>query len=223
VIIASTSEVYGKGTQIPFREDGDLLFGATNKGRWSYACSKAIDEFLALAYWKEKRLPVIIARLFNTVGPRQSSYYGMVLPNFVKQATMNIPLTIYGNGQQTRCFTHVRDTVTALIALSFEPDAIGEVFNVGSEEEISITALAELVKEMTGSSSPLQYIPYDVAYEHGFEDMLRRKPNLTKIKNLIGYQPTTSLRDIILDMIQFNQYNFTPTLEEKIKENVSLN
>ena len=171
VLITSTSEVYGKSTKIPFTEEDDLVMGGTQKGRWSYACSKAIDEFLALAYWKEKGLPVVIARLFNTVGPRQTGRYGMVLPSFVRAALAGKPLTVFGDGTQSRCFCHVKDTVGALAKLIEHPDAVGEIFNVGSEEEISIGELAELVKAMTRSASPIQYIPYDQAYEAGFEDM----------------------------------------------------
>jgi len=201
VVIASTSEVYGKSADVPFREDADLVLGPTTKQRWAYACSKAIDEFLALAYWKEKKLPVIIARLFNTVGPRQTGQYGMVIPTFVSQALAGRPLTVYGDGSQTRSFTFVGDVVRALIALVQEPRAIGQVFNVGNGHEITIRALAERVKALTGSSSPIVTIPYDQAYEAGFEDMPRRVPDISKIRALVGYQPNVQLDEILLRVI----------------------
>ena len=182
VLIASTSEVYGKSAKIPFSEDDDLVMGPTSKGRWSYACSKAIDEFLALAYWKEKGLPVVIVRLFNTVGPRQTGRYGMVLPSFVRAALAGQPLTVFGDGKQSRCFCHVSDTVGALARLIEHPDAVGQIFNIGSEEEISIEDLARLVKSMTGSASPIRVIPYEEAYEEGFEDMQRRVPDISKVR-----------------------------------------
>jgi len=197
VFIASTSEVYGKSTDVPFREGADLVLGASVKHRWAYACSKLIDEFLALAYWKEKKLPVVIVRLFNTVGPRQTGQYCMVLPTFVRQALAGQPITVFGDGTQSRSFTDVSDVVGALIALAAEPRAIGEVFNVGNTGEISIRDLAERVKARTGSRSPIQLIPYDQAYEEGFEDMPRRVPDLTKLRNLIGYEPKNDLDDII--------------------------
>jgi len=197
VFAASTSEVYGKNTNIPFHEDADLVLGPTTKGRWSYAASKALDEFLALSYWKEKGLPVIIARLFNTVGPRQTGRYGMVLPNFVRQAIEGAPISVYGTGAQSRCFCDVRDAVEALLRLVATDQAVGEVVNVGNDHEISIEDLACLVKERTGSSSPIEHIPYDQAYEPGFEDMLRRVPCLDKLKQLTGYRPTTPLPEII--------------------------
>ncbi len=200
VVIASTSEVYGKSTAIPFREDADLVLGSTRQHRWAYACSKAIDEFLALAYWKERKLPVIIVRLFNTVGPRQTGRYGMVLPTFVRQAMAGEPLTVYGDGTQTRSFTYVGDVVEALLRLIQVPHAVGDVFNVGSGEEISIRALAERVKAKTGTASSIVTIPYDQAYEAGFEDMPRRVPDLTKIHNAIGYVPRVLL-DGILDRV----------------------
>jgi UDP-glucose 4-epimerase len=205
VIITSTSEVYGKGLKIPFREDGDLLLGSTDKGRWSYACSKAIDEFLALAYWKEKKLPVVIVRLFNTVGPKQTGQYGMVVPTFVRQALLGHPITVYGDGKQRRCFTHVHDAVKALIALAETPKAVGQVFNIGSSDEISIASLAKLVKEMTHSKSPIQKVPYSKAYEAGFEDMVRRVPDISKIRRAIGYKPTFGIRDILSDVIVYNR------------------
>jgi len=205
VVIASTSEVYGKSADVPFREDADLVLGPTTKQRWAYACSKAIDEFLALAYWKEKKLPVIIARLFNTVGPRQTGQYGMVIPTFVSQALAGRPLTVYGDGSQTRSFTFVGDVVRALIALVQEPRAIGQVFNVGNGHEITIRALAERVKALTGSSSPIVTIPYDQAYEAGFEDMPRRVPDISKIRALVGYQPNVQLDEILLRVIDYFQ------------------
>lgn len=197
VLTASTSEVYGKSTKIPFREDADLVLGPTTKGRWSYAASKALDEFLALSYWKEKKLPVIVARLFNTVGPRQTGRYGMVLPNFVKSALDNSAITIYGNGKQSRCFCDVRDTTEGLIRLMNTQRSIGEVVNVGNTEEISIEDLACRVKERTASSSAIEYVPYDQAYEPGFEDMMRRVPCVDKLHMLTGFRPQTSLNEII--------------------------
>ena len=197
VFTASTSEVYGKNANFPFHEDDDLVLGPTTKGRWSYAASKALDEFLALSYWKEKRLPVVIARLFNTVGPRQTGRYGMVLPNFVRQALKGAPITVYGTGQQSRCFCDVRDAVEALLRLSATDKAVGEVVNVGNDHEISIESLALLVKERTGSSSPIEHIPYDQAYEPGFEDMFRRVPCLDKLEQLTGFRPAAKLPEII--------------------------
>ena len=201
VLIASTSEVYGKSAKIPFCEDDDLVMGGTQKGRWSYACSKAIDEFLALAYWKEKKLPVVIVRLFNTVGPRQTGRYGMVLPNFVRAALAGQPLTVFGDGTQSRCFCHVKDTVGVLARLIEHPEAVGQIFNVGSEEEISIGDLALLVKALTGSASPIEYIPYDEAYEEGFEDMHRRVPDIGKIRNLLNFEPTYDIGQIVKSVI----------------------
>ena len=197
VLITSTSEVYGKSTAVPFREDQDLVLGPTTKGRWSYACSKAIDEFLALAYWHEKRLPVVIVRLFNTVGPRQTGRYGMVIPNFVQQALSGQPITVYGNGQQSRSFGYVGDVVRALANLAHHTGAVGEVFNIGNTQEISIIELADLVKKMTGSKSEIIYVPYDRAYEKGFEDMPRRVPDISKIQRLVGYQPSLDLEGIL--------------------------
>lgn len=205
VLIPSTSEVYGKSDKVPFTEDDDLVMGPTVKGRWSYACSKAIDEFLALAYWKEKKLPVIVVRLFNTVGPRQTGRYGMVLPNFVRQALAGKPLTVFGTGQQTRCFGYVGDVVGALAKLMRTPEAVGNVFNVGSDEEVTIEQLARRVIELTGSTSQIQFIPYDQAYEEGFEDMLRRVPCLKKIGKFIGYTPTTKLGQIIQSVIDYER------------------
>jgi UDP-glucose 4-epimerase len=197
VLTASTSEVYGKNTNVPFHEDADLVLGATTKGRWSYAASKALDEFLALSYWKEKHLPVIVVRLFNTVGPRQTGRYGMVLPNFVKSALDQVPIQVYGNGKQSRCFCDVRDTVEGLIRLMDTDKSIGEVVNVGNTEEVSIGELAKLVKQRTASSSVIEFIPYDKAYEPGFEDMMRRVPCVDKLHALTGFRPQTPLNEII--------------------------
>jgi len=197
LLIASTSEVYGKSTRVPFREDADLVLGPTTKGRWSYAASKALDEFLALSYWKEKKQPVIVARFFNTVGPRQTGRYGMVLPNFVKRALDQAPIDVYGDGTQSRCFCDVRDTVEALLRLIPLEQAIREVVNIGNTEEVTIEDLAKIVKQRTGSSSPIQFIPYDKAYEPGFEDMMRRVPCIDKLHALTGFRPQISLTEII--------------------------
>jgi UDP-glucose 4-epimerase len=202
VFIASTSEVYGKSIDVPFREDADLVLGPTEKHRWAYACSKLIDEFLALAYWKERRLPVVIVRLFNTVGPRQTGQYGMVLPTFVRQAMAGEPITVFGDGTQSRSFTYVGDVVDALVKLAQEPRAVGQVFNIGNTEEITITALAERVRALTGSRSAIRYIPYDEAYEAGFEDMPRRVPDIAKIRQLIGFQPSVELETIIRRVVE---------------------
>lgn len=205
VLITSTSEVYGKRDQVPFREDDDLVMGPTSKGRWSYACSKAIDEFLALAYWKEKRVPTVIARLFNTVGPRQTGRYGMVIPSFVGQALAGEDITVFGDGTQTRCFCHVSDAVGALVSLAEHPNAVGEVYNIGSEREITILELARRIKQLTGSRSRIVHVPYDEAYEEGFEDMMRRVPDLSKIGALIGYQPSVSLDQILESVILYQR------------------
>jgi UDP-glucose 4-epimerase len=197
VLTASTSEVYGKNTNVPFHEDADLVLGPTTKGRWSYAASKALDEFLALSYWKEKKLPVIVVRLFNTVGPRQTGRYGMVLPNFVQAALENSAIKVYGDGKQSRCFCDVRDTVEALLRLIDTQRAVGEVVNVGNTEEISIEALAHLVKQRTASNSAVEFVPYDKAYEPGFEDMMRRLPCVDKLQSLTGFRPQTPLTEII--------------------------
>src|ERR1700722_5681532 len=189
VVIASTSEVYGKSKDVPFREDADLVMGPTTKHRWAYACSKAIDEFLALAYWKERKLPVIIVRFFNTVGPRQTGQYGMVIPNFVRQALPGEPITVFGDGKQQRAFTRLADVVGALLKLMVEPRAIGQVINIGNTEEVTIQRLAERIRELTASKSPIKFIPYEEAYDSGFEDMPRRVPDLTKVTALIGYKP----------------------------------
>lgn len=197
LLIASTSEVYGKNTQVPFHEDADLVLGPTTKGRWSYAASKALDEFLALSYWKEKKQPVIVARFFNTVGPRQTGRYGMVLPNFVKRSLEQAPIEVYGDGTQSRCFCDVRDTVEALLRLIPLERALGEVVNIGNTEEITIENLAKIVKQRTNSSSAIQFVPYDKAYEPGFEDMMRRVPCIDKLVSLTGFRPQTSLAQII--------------------------
>jgi len=202
VVIASTSEVYGKSADVPFREGADLVLGATVKHRWAYACSKLIDEFLALAYWKEKKLPIVIVRLFNTVGPRQTGQYGMVLPTFVRQALAGQPLTVFGDGTQSRSFTYVADVVDALVKLAQEPRAVGEVFNIGNVEEVSIRELAERVKRITNSASPVQFIPYDEAYEAGFEDMPRRVPDISKVHNLVGYAPRLTLDEIVCRVVE---------------------
>lgn len=199
VFIASTSEVYGKSAQVPFREDDDLVLGATTKGRWSYAASKLLDEFLALAYWKENKLPVFVARFFNIVGPRQSSRYGMVLPSFVSQALSGQDVTVFGTGKQ-RCFCYVGDAVDAILRLVYRPEAVGEIFNIGSNNEISMEDLAQRVIVLLNSSSKITHIPYELAYEQGFEDMPRRVPALEKISLLTGWQPKTSL-DACIDMI----------------------
>jgi len=204
VLIASTSEVYGLSTQVPFKEDGNLVMGATTKGRWSYACSKAIDEFLALAYWREKKLPTIVVRLFNTVGPRQTGQYGMVIPTFVKQALSDRPITVYGDGKQSRCFCFVGDVVGALMKLMDDEQAVGEVFNVGSNQEITIGDLARKVKELTTSESEIVLVPYDEAYEEGFEDMPRRIPDISKVKEQIGFQPQMNLDGILRSVIDFH-------------------
>ena len=201
VFVASTSEVFGKSTDLPFREDGDLVLGPTDKGRWSYACSKAIDEFLALAYWKERKLPTVIGRLFNTVGPRQTGRYGMVVPTFVRQALAGQPIRVYGDGSQRRCFCHVQDVVRALVDLMAREDGYGQVFNIGSTEEITIHDLAELVRVRTGSASEIVLVPYEEAYEEGFEDMQRRIPDTSKIHAHIGWEPTRRLDQILDDVI----------------------
>jgi UDP-glucose 4-epimerase len=207
VVIASTSEVYGKSTDVPFREAADLVLGPSAKHRWAYACSKLIDEFLALAYWKEKKLPVVIVRLFNTVGPRQTGQYGMVLPTFVGQALAGQPITVFGDGTQSRSFTYVGDVVDALVKLAQDKRAVGEVFNIGNMGEVSIADLAARVKTMTGSCSPIHYIPYDQAYEAGFEDMPRRVPDISKIREFVGYEPKLGLEEIIRSVIEHMRAN----------------
>lgn len=207
VLIASTSEVYGKvmngDSTWRLAEDTDRLVGATTKRRWAYACSKTLDEFLALAYFEEKKLPVIIGRLFNTVGPRQTGQYGMVVPNFVQKALIGKPIIVHGDGSQSRSFTHISDVVEALIRLMSEPRAVGQVVNVGGTEEVTIKELALLVKEMTGSRSDIEYIPYEKVYGPGFEDMQRRCPDISKIRELIGFQPKVDLRGIIQSVIDY--------------------
>ena len=202
VFIASTSEVYGKSTDVPFRESADLVLGPSVKHRWAYACSKLIDEFLALAYWKEQKLPVVIVRLFNTVGPRQTGQYGMVLPTLVRQALAGEPITVFGDGSQSRSFTYVGDVVQALMRLAREPRAVGQVFNVGNMGEVTIADLAERVKRVAGSASPIHYIPYDEAYEAGFEDMPRRVPDIARIRDLVGYEPKVALDEIIRRVVE---------------------
>ena len=205
VFIASTSEVYGKNIKVPFCEDNDIVLGPTSKSRWSYATSKALDEFLALAYWKEKKLPIVIARFFNTVGPRQTGRYGMVLPTFVSQALAHQPLTVFGNGKQRRCFGYVGDVVKAMLQLVATDRAVGEVVNIGNDSEVSIQDLASLIKRRTGSTSQIQFIPYEEAYEPGFEDMERRVPSLEKLIRLTGSRPTTPLTTIIDNVTSYFQ------------------
>lgn len=205
VVIASSSEVYGKRTTFPFREDDDLIMGPPHRRRWSYACSKAIDEFLAIAYWEEYQVPVVVARLFNTVGPRQTGRYGMVIPRFVGQALAHQPITVYGDGRQSRCFGYVGDVVRILVALSQTPAAIGQIVNVGNDEEVCMTALAERVRTQTGSRSEIVYVPYDVAYTQGFEDMQRRVPDLAKLERLINDRPRTTLSEILSNVIMATQ------------------
>jgi nucleoside-diphosphate-sugar epimerase len=205
VFITSTSEVYGKSARVPFKEDDDLVLGPTTKGRWSYACSKALDEFLAIAYWKERKLPVVIARLFNTVGPRQTGRYGMVIPTFVRQALSGNPITVFGDGTQSRSFTYVSDAVKAILGLVDSDQAVGKVFNIGNGKEITILGLANLVKGVTGSTSQIVTIPYDQAYEEGFEDMPRRVPDISKIRNAIGYEPTLGIRAILEKIVEYER------------------
>jgi UDP-glucose 4-epimerase len=205
VLIPSTSEVYGKGISVPFNEEDDLLTGATDKHRWAYACAKTLDEFLALAHWKETRLPVVVVRLFNTVGPRQTGQYGMVVPRFVQAALRNEPVEIHGDGTQARCFVHVLDVVEALVRLLEEPNCYGEVINLGSDEEVTIKELAERAIELSKSKSEIRYIPYEQVYGDGFEDMRRRVPGLDKARRLIGFRPTRTLNDIINDVAAEDQ------------------
>ena len=205
VLVASTSEVYGKSTKIPFREDADITLGPTQNSRWAYACSKALDEWLALAYQREKGLPVIICRFFNTVGPRQTGRYGMVLPTFARQALLGEPITVFGTGEQSRCFGHVNDTVEAVLRLIETPAAVGDVFNIGTDREVTIRGLAEMVREAAGSSSEIRLVPYDEAYPEGFEDMLRRMPDVSKLEGVIGFKPTTPLEAIIQDVVDYER------------------
>lgn len=205
VFVASTSEVYGKSTDVPFREDGDLVLGPTKRGRWSYACSKAIDEFLAIAYWRERRCPTLIGRCFNTVGPRQTGHYGMVVPRFVQQALKGEPITVYGDGRQSRCFTHVSDVVRGMIGLMDADHTVGEVYNLGSQQEISIVALAERVKQLTESDSHIEFTPYEQVYGENFEDMPRRVPSLDKIRKAIGYEPRVGLDETLHSVIEYQR------------------
>jgi UDP-glucose 4-epimerase len=205
VLIASTSEVYGKSEQLPYSEEQDLLLGSTTVGRWAYACSKMLDEFLALAYWKERKQPAVVLRLFNTVGPRQTGRYGMVIPTFVRQALAEQHITVYGDGTQRRCFCHVEDVIRALVAVMEREEAYGEVYNVGATNEITILDLAERVREMTESESEIQLISYEDAFEHNFEDMARRVPDVTKIGELLGWQAERSLDEILTDVIEFQR------------------
>ncbi|MDB5351566.1 MAG: NAD-dependent epimerase/dehydratase [Planctomycetota bacterium] len=200
VLLTSTSEVYGKGTKIPFSEGDDCVMGPTTTRRWAYACAKALDEFLALAHWHEARLPVVVARLFNTVGPRQTGRYGMVVPRFVSQGLKGEPITVYGDGEQRRCFAHVADVTSALAGLMREPKAYGQVFNIGNDEEVTILGLAERIRKVTGSKSTIRLVPYSEAYTAGFEDMMRRVPDLSKIRSLTGYRPSRNLDHILEDV-----------------------
>jgi nucleoside-diphosphate-sugar epimerase len=200
VLITSTSEVYGKGVQVPFREDDDVLTGATSKHRWAYACAKALDEFLALAHWRETRLPVVIVRLFNTVGPRQTGQYGMVVPRFVQSAMSNEPIVVHGDGEQSRCFAHVLDVIEGLTRALQTPACFGQVINLGNDKEVTINQLAKLAIDTTSSKSEIRHIPYEQAYGEGFEDMRRRVPSLEKARRIIGYEPTRDLRTIAQDV-----------------------
>jgi UDP-glucose 4-epimerase len=209
-VIASTSEVYGKSTRVPFREDHDLQLGPTSHSRWAYACSKALDEWLALAYAREKQVPVIIARFFNTVGPRQTGQYGMVVPSFARQALRGETIRVYGSGDQSRCFGHVRDAVEAMLRLMSTPKAINEVFNIGSTEEVTIRRLAEMVRDAAGSSSEIQNIPYAEAYAAGFEDMMRRVPDVSKLEQFTGFRPSTPLSQIVADVVADQRARLEP-------------
>jgi UDP-glucose 4-epimerase len=209
VLITSTSEVYGKSAKVPFREEDDLVLGPTLHSRWAYACSKALDEWLALAYARERGVPVVIARLFNTVGPRQTGQYGMVLPTFVRQALAGRPITVFGDGEQSRCFGHVRDAVESMVRLLDTPAAIGEVFNIGGTEETTMQQLAELVRELAGSSSEIVKVPYSEAYPIGFEDMARRIPDVSKLEGAIGFRPRTPLREIVADVLEHERAQMT--------------
>jgi len=218
VFTASTSEVYGKSERVPFREDADLVLGPTSKGRWSYAASKALDEFLSLSYWKERNQPVVIARLFNTVGPRQTGRYGMVLPNFVRQALDGAPITVYGDGKQTRCFCDVSDSVEAILRLVGTTSAVGEVVNIGSNQEISIEGLAHRVKERAESNSSIEFVPYDKAYEPGFEDMPRRVPALEKLESLTGFRPSIPLNTIVDRVVAHQRAKLNPELPARLDD-----
>ncbi|MCK4358646.1 MAG: GDP-mannose 4,6-dehydratase [Candidatus Cloacimonetes bacterium] len=203
IFIASTSELYGKSNSLPFKEGIDRIYGSTNIRRWSYAESKAVDEFLALAYWHEKKLPVVIGRLFNTIGPRQTGQYGMVVPRFVQQALLDHPITVYGDGKQSRCFAYVGDVVDALVKLMEDDKSVGQIYNIGSDKEITIFDLAKKVKKLTNSSSTIKLIPYNEAYEEGFEDMNRRVPDISKIKKAIGFEPKVPLDEILKEIIEY--------------------
>ena len=205
ILITSTSEIYGKNVNGPLKEGDDRILGSPLKVRWSYSTAKAVDEMLAYVYWKEKNVPTIIVRLFNTVGPRQTGYYGMVVPRFVEQALNNKPITVYGTGKQSRCFIHVKDVVSALIKLTEEPHSVGEVFNIGSQHEITIEQLAKEITKITKSKSQIEHIPYEKAYEEGFEDMQRRIPDTTKLNKLIGFKPTYTLAQIIQDIVKYQR------------------
>lgn len=205
ILITSSSEVYGKSSKVPFAENDDCVMGPTTTRRWAYACAKALDEFLALAHWHESRLPIVVARLFNTVGPRQTGRYGMVIPRFIAQGLAGEPITIYGDGTQTRCFAHVADIISALVALIQTPQARGQVFNVGNDEEVTIKALAERIRALTGNRSELRLVPYGEAYTAGFEDMIRRVPDLSKVHRQIGYRPTRNLDSILRDVLSAQQ------------------
>lgn len=211
VFLASTSEIYGKNKEVPFAEDHDRVLGPNTITRWSYSCTKAVDEFLGLAYWRKKQLPVVIGRFFNTVGPRQSGRYGMVIPRFVKQALLGHPLTVYGDGQQTRTFLDVQDAVTAVLGLLERTDARGEIFNIGSEERVTIEELAQRIVEKVGSSSELKYIPYEEAYEEGFEDMRHRVPDVSKLREWIDFEQQYFLEDILDRTIDYFRNNDLPT------------
>jgi UDP-glucose 4-epimerase len=203
--LASTSEVYGRNSQVPLGETDARIYGPTHLARWSYAATKAMDEFLAFAYHRTKQLPIIIARFFNTVGPRQTGRYGMVIPRFVGQALRNEPITVYGDGNQTRSFTYVEDVVRGVLGLIDEPKAVGEIFNIGGEHEISMNDLAARIKSLTNSASPIQHIPYDEAYQEGFEDMERRVPDISKIAKLIGYKNSHDLDDILARVVEYER------------------
>jgi UDP-glucose 4-epimerase len=212
VLITSTSEVYGKSAKVPFREEDDLVLGPTQNSRWAYACSKALDEWLALAYARERGVPVVIARLFNTVGPRQTGRYGMVLPTFVQQALAGRQITVFGNGEQSRCFGHVQDAVEAMVRLLQTPAAVGQVFNIGGTEEVTMRQLAELVRELTESQSEIVQVPYNEAYPEGFEDMARRIPDVSRLERTIGFRPRTSLRDIVADVVAHERAKLAVTV-----------
>jgi nucleoside-diphosphate-sugar epimerase len=214
VMLASTSEVYGKGSKVPFNEEDDCVMGPTSHSRWSYATSKAIDEFLGLAYYRQFKLPVVVMRFFNTVGPRQTGQYGMVVPRFVRQALANEPITIYGDGKQSRCFADVADIISAIYKLSSHPAAVGQVFNVGATEEVTIRELAERIIAATGSQSKIIYVPYEEAYAPGFEDMRRRMPDLTKVHQLIGYEPSFTLNDTLMRVIDFERQQLVKQSKE---------